>query len=97
MGARKSFEDFVQDQIKKIEQFDCSKSEIKTIIKSAIQYYDLKSEEIIDETESGAAGVLYLASMAEENILTKIVYLSSGNKTGNSLEQVYNSRIVRKH
>ncbi|WP_096199793.1 DUF6407 family protein [Bacillus sp. FJAT-45350] len=97
MKARKSFTEFVEDTIDNMKDFDSNDLNcIRESIRNAIHYYDLKSN--VEETEAGRVEVLYITSMAEENMLLKIVELAvSGNVEQINLESVYESRVVRSH
>ncbi|WP_088103288.1 DUF6407 family protein [Halalkalibacter urbisdiaboli] len=66
---------------------------ITEVIKVAIDYYRLNSTEKVERTETGEVKILYIASMAEENMLTKIVTLIAGEDA--DIESAYNGCIVR--
>ncbi|MCL7748622.1 DUF6407 family protein [Halalkalibacter alkaliphilus] len=98
MSSKKSFEQFVQDMIQKIGDFDSGNhNQIKEIIRKAIDYYDLKTVERVEEVGNKRIETLYLASMAEENMLLKLARIASGNENGIGLEVIYDSSVVRKH
>ncbi|RXJ00351.1 hypothetical protein DS745_12530 [Anaerobacillus alkaliphilus] len=84
--------EFVQVATKNIVQFNPHNMDhLKELTRLAIDQFQLKS---IVKKEEGSE-YLYLASMAEENILAKILELASGKEI--SLEAIYNSQIIRKH
>lgn len=80
MNPKKSFIDFVQDHKEK--------QSIKELISSAITYYELSS--VYNREEE----TLYIASMVEENMLAKIIFLATEGDE-ESIESVYDSRVVR--
>lgn len=93
MSSKKAFTQFVQEAVQKKVNFDSSNMEdIKTIIRLAFKYYELKTYEE-DET-----GTIIIASMIEENILSKIANLASGNHNdGIDIEYVYEGNVVRNY
>ncbi|MFE8699645.1 DUF6407 family protein [Cytobacillus sp. FJAT-54145] len=87
-----SFSEFVKDFNSRVE---INLDHLKKLVRSAIDYYELKSIEKLEETANGKVETLYIASMAEENILSRIVGIATGEDI--SIEEVYDGYIVRKH
>jgi hypothetical protein len=66
--------DFVNEEKGKINNFDSRSFEcIKKIIRQAIDFYNLKSYEEVEETQLGSIRFLHIHSIVEENLLSKIV------------------------
>ncbi|WP_332629624.1 DUF6407 family protein [Halalkalibacter flavus] len=98
MSSKKSFEQFVQDMIHTIGDFDSGNhNQIKEIIRKAIDYYDLRTVERVEEVGNKRIETLYLESMAEENMLLKLARFASGNEGEIGLEVIYDSCVVRRH
>ncbi|MDQ0253498.1 hypothetical protein J2S74_000870 [Evansella vedderi] len=94
MKGKKSIQQFVYDTIAATESFDPNNpNSLKEIIKAVIHYYELKTDSVLE----GKTETLYLASIAEENILTRAAQLAVGDKEDITIEEVYNSQVVRKH
>ncbi|MCD8511686.1 MAG: DUF6407 family protein [Bacillus sp. (in: Bacteria)] len=68
---------------------------VQELVSGAIDYYDLNSKEVIEHTGEKQIKTLYVASIAEENMLTRFVQALSGND--DTIEAIYNGQIVRKH
>ncbi|GAE35496.1 DUF6407 family protein [Halalkalibacter akibai] len=97
MQSRKSFTEFVKETKQSLKEFDPNNDQhIKDIVRKAIQYYDLQSTEKVEDPEKSVE-TLYVASMIEENILSKITELASENSELDSIEALYNGFIIRKH
>lgn len=97
MQSKKAFADFVQDTVVQIKDFQQKNPAcLKQIIREAIAYYQLKTVVKLEETKTGEQEVIYLASAAEETILTKIIEIAS-NDDEISLEALYNSQVIRRH
>ena len=98
MKSKKGLAQFTEEALLHLNIFDAANmSCVKEVIKLAITYYELKSEERVELVEGRNIEVLYLHSMMEENILTKVVELTTGKKDEITIEAVYNGSIVRKH
>jgi hypothetical protein len=97
MKSKKAFSDFVQEARQMSGSNHRDKENIKNIIRRAIDYYGMKTVEKVEETESGRSEVLYLASVAEENMLNRITDVAFGNDGDGGIEAVYEGYIVRKH
>ncbi len=88
--------DFVYTTIEEMCNFDYENLEcIKKVIRKAIDVYNLKSFEEVEETQSGAIRFLYLRSMMEENLLSKIVEVTRNSKTELDIEGVYEGHVIR--
>lgn len=84
--------EFVEQATQNIAEFNPHNREhLKELTRLAIKQFQLKSNE---KTEQGSE-YLYLTSMSEENILFKILELATGEEI--SVEDVYNSQIIRRH
>lgn len=72
------------------------KSNIQEQVKKAINYYKLNSEDIIEQGGDRPVRTLYIASIAEENMLTKFVQILTNNENI-TIESVYDGSIIRRH
>jgi hypothetical protein len=89
---------FVIETIEEINMFDCENMEcIKKVIRKAIDFYNLKSYEEVEETHLGSIRFLHIHSIMEENILTKIVEVSRNSKTELDIEGVYEGHVIREY
>ncbi|MCM3405379.1 MULTISPECIES: DUF6407 family protein [Bacillaceae] len=88
--------DFVIETIEDISMFDYKDLEcIKRVIRKAIDVYNLKSYEELEETQSGVIRFLYIHSMMEENILSKIVEITRNSEIELDIEGVYEGHVIR--
>ncbi|WP_226682949.1 DUF6407 family protein [Sutcliffiella horikoshii] len=93
-----SLKDFVQSTVKAIEHFDQNNIDcIKNVVREAINFYKLNSYEEVEETNEGTRRYLYIHSMMEENLLSKVVELSVGTDRDLYLEEVYQSFVIRQY
>ncbi|OZM56908.1 hypothetical protein CIB95_09055 [Lottiidibacillus patelloidae] len=93
-----NFEDFVIKTVNNISNFDNENMDcIKQVVKEAIACYKLKSYEEIEETKSGAVKILHIHSMAEENLLSKVVQSAIKGDNTYNVEAVYEGRVVREY
>ena len=93
MEQKKSFIQFVEDA-KSGDLYSHSLNQIQDLVQSAIDYYDLKS--FIQLNIAEEKKVLHIVSMAEENILTKIVQIAIGNEDI-TVEFVFEGYVIRRH
>ncbi|QOY36592.1 DUF6407 family protein [Anaerobacillus isosaccharinicus] len=92
----KSLNDFVDETIK----YDFKEDDVeamKDIVRKAVQYFNLKSREEAELIETGFIRVLHLASIIEENLLSKIIELSLKSDSHLSVEEVYEGKVIRKY
>ena len=95
---RTSLKDFVQNTVKAIDHFDKNNMDcIKNIVREAINFYKLNSYKEVEETNEGTRRFLYIHSMMEENLLSKVVELSVGIDRDIFLEEVYQSFVIRQY
>lgn len=93
-----SLKDFVQNTVKAIDHFDKNNMDcIKNVVREAINFYKLNSYEEVEETNEGTRRFLYIHSMMEENLLSKVVELSVGIDRELFLEEVYQSFVIRQY
>ncbi|MBP3950758.1 DUF6407 family protein [Halalkalibacter suaedae] len=86
---KQSFNAFVEASITTIKDFDSTRmSDIRKIIELALNYYDLTTS-IRDKNE------LWIESIVEETILSKITELATGQDL--NIEAVFNGQIVRNY
>ncbi|ADU28816.1 DUF6407 family protein [Evansella cellulosilytica] len=98
MSGKLSINEFVINVTKDRETFNSSDMEqIKEILRLAMSYYELRSKEVNELHEGNHSSVLYLDSIMEENILLKVVEIASHSDDQLSLEQIYESKVVRRH
>ncbi|MBB6454919.1 Na+/phosphate symporter [Salirhabdus euzebyi] len=98
MNKKSSFDQFVQQRILEKKNYNSHNyQDIKDIIKQGIHYYQLNSAEKLHDTEEGKKEVLYIHSMMEENILSKIATLASNNDGEINIEAIYEGYIVRNY
>ncbi|UYO32282.1 DUF6407 family protein [Bacillus halotolerans] len=96
MGA--SITDFVTKTIEEMSSFDRENMEcMKKVIRKAIHFYHLKSYEEVEETHLGSVRFLYVHSMMEENMLSKIVAVTRNGTTDLDIEGVYEGHVVREY
>lgn len=96
MGA--SITDFVTKTIEEMNSFDRENMEcMKKVIRKAIHFYHLKSYEEVEETHLGSVRFLYVHSMMEENMLSKIVAVTRNGTTDLDIEGVYEGHVVREY
>ncbi|MFC4320437.1 DUF6407 family protein [Litchfieldia salsa] len=88
--------DFVNEEKSKINSFDSGNLEcIKRIIRKAIDTYHLKSYEEVEETDIGSIRFLYIHSIVEENLLSKIVEELRNSQEDLNIEGVYEGYVIR--
>lgn len=93
MKSKKQLMDFVRDTIQQIKDFNSNDlNHVKEVIRLAIVYYDLKTFEKFEERE-----ILYIASIIEENMLSKIASLTIANGKESSIEYIYHGYVVRNY
>jgi hypothetical protein len=86
----------VNETISQLENFDYDNLEcIKKVVRKTIDFYKLKSHEEVEKTDLGIIRVLHLHSIAEENLLSKIVEFSLNGDSDLSIEGVYKGHIIR--
>lgn len=90
----KSLNNFVNEAIRNGFKEDDVEA-LKDLIRKAVQYYNLKSREEAELTETGIVRVLHLASIIEENLLSKIIELSQKDNCHVSVEEVYEGKVIR--
>ena len=95
---RTSLKDFVQNTVKAMDRFDKNNMDcIKDVVREATNFYKLNSYEEVEETNEGTTRFLYLHSMMEENLLSKVVEISVGTDRDVYLEEVYQSFVIRQY
>ncbi|MGD6777990.1 DUF6407 family protein [Sutcliffiella horikoshii] len=93
-----SLNDFVQKTVEALDHFDKNNTDcIKDVVREAINFYKLNSYEEVEETNEGTRRFLYIHSMMEENLLSKVVELSVGIDRDLYLEEVYQSFVIRQY
>ncbi|WP_246939525.1 DUF6407 family protein [Bacillus pinisoli] len=93
-----SLHDFIQQQIEMIQGFDSSNNQnIQEVVRKTIKHYQLKSFEELEESSNGTLIYLYIHSMAEENILNRVVTLSTNMNSDMSVEAVYEGKVIRQY
>ncbi|NLP52501.1 DUF6407 family protein [Bacillus sp. RO1] len=93
-----NLKDFVQNTLKDMGHFDKKNTEcMKELVREAIYFYKLNSYEEDEETNEGTMKYLYIHSMMEENLLSKVVGLSMGIDRGFDLEEVYQGCVIREY
>lgn len=90
----KSLNDFVNEAINNDFKEDDIEA-MKDLVRKAVQYFNLKSREEAELTETGFIRVLHLASIIEENLLSKIIELSLKDDSHLSVEEVYEGKVIR--
>jgi hypothetical protein len=89
-----SLNDFVNQAVTK--DFKESDNEaLKGLVRKAVQYFNLKSREETELTEAGIERVLHLASIIEENLLSRIIELSLKGDCHLRVEGVYEGKVIR--
>ncbi|GAE27834.1 hypothetical protein JCM9140_3995 [Halalkalibacter wakoensis JCM 9140] len=97
MKARKSLKVFSDELSKKLRlKGEMDDFVLRKVIREAITYYQLKTFAKVENDGSEDREVLYIASIAEENMLLKLVELLSEDEE-KSMEMIYDSRVVRRH
>ncbi|MGM0845091.1 MAG: DUF6407 family protein [Bacillota bacterium] len=92
-----NFKDFVKNTADQMRHYDKDDPEcIMKLVREAIAFYEMKSREEIEDTRLGKSRFLYIYSMAEENLLTKIVEISKGSSDFD-IEHVYEGRVIREY
>ncbi|MCT8136879.1 hypothetical protein H1D32_03380 [Anaerobacillus sp. CMMVII] len=85
---------FVQDTIESMKDFDPNNRDcLKKVIRIAIDDFKFSSQEKVEELNGQE--VLYIASVVEENLLSKIATLANEEEV--SVEAVYEGHVVRKY
>jgi hypothetical protein len=93
-----NLQDFVQHTIDRMEHFDQQNVDcIKKLVKEAIYFYKLNSYQEVEETKEGTTEFLYIHSMMEENLLSKVVELSMGMDKGLDIEEIYKGCVIREY
>ncbi|KPB05983.1 DUF6407 family protein [Bacillus sp. CHD6a] len=93
-----NLQDFVQHTMVRMEHFDPQNVDcIKKLVKEAIHFYKLNSYQEEEETVEGTTEFLYIHSMMEENLLSKVVELSMGTNKGFDIEEVYKGCVIREY
>ncbi|WP_433745799.1 DUF6407 family protein [Falsibacillus pallidus] len=93
-----SITEFVRMTISEMNGFDKDHKEgIQQIIAKAIEVYQLKSYEEVEDTHEGRVRFIYIDSMMEENMLAKIIDVSTEGDPDWTIESVYDSRVIREY
>ncbi|MDG5785973.1 DUF6407 family protein [Evansella sp. AB-P1] len=91
-----NLQDFVNETINEIENFDTKNEEcIKEVVRKAIVFYKLHSYEEIEETDEGTICLIYLHSIIEENLLSKIVAFAIDSDVHLDVEGLYQGKVIR--
>lgn len=93
MKQKKPFTHFVNDVTKGRMNFQ-TRENMQDFIQLAIEHYELKSFIKFNILESKK--VLYIASIAEENTLTKLVQLAMDDENV-TIESVFEGYVIRRH
>ncbi|APH06178.1 DUF6407 family protein [Bacillus weihaiensis] len=89
-----TFEEFVRMTIESLDTFNPkSMKDQKIILKEAIHQYKLKSNVTLEAGKE----VLYLYSMAEENMLNRISELASSSFEVGNVEELFEGAVVRRY
>ncbi|WP_139365128.1 DUF6407 family protein [Litchfieldia alkalitelluris] len=92
----KNLFDFLKETIGEIEDFNENNLEsLREIVRKTIKFYQMKSFEETEETDKGKISFLHIHSMAEENLLTKIVEIALNSEK--DIEFAYQGNIIRKY
>ncbi|OLO25244.1 hypothetical protein BTR23_25115 [Alkalihalophilus pseudofirmus] len=95
---KKNIDQFVRETISHTKHFDINNiNHIKEVVRYALSYYELKSYVEIENIEIGTIEYLYLHSMAEENLLSKVVQQSLNSNKSYSIEDIYQGYVIRRH
>lgn len=87
---------FVQATIQQMDAFQKeNKDHLKKLLTLGINQFQFKSSVKKETIPSGNYEVLYLASMAEENLLVKILELATEKEV--DIEEIFEGNIVRRH
>ncbi|MFD1738024.1 DUF6407 family protein [Bacillus salitolerans] len=93
-----NFKDFVKKTTEEMDYFDHNDLDcFKELVTEAIGFYKLKSYEETEDTKAGNMKYLYVHSMAEENLLSKIIELAITSNKSFGVEDVYEGRIIREY
>ncbi|WP_216831816.1 DUF6407 family protein [Alkalihalobacterium elongatum] len=95
---KKNIEQFVNEVTSHINEVnEVDMSNIKEVVRKAISYYELKSYEEREQTKQGTSDYLYIHSMIEENMLSKIVTRTINDGNDHYIEEVYQGCVIRRH
>ncbi|MBM7663091.1 hypothetical protein JOC85_003917 [Bacillus mesophilus] len=93
-----NLEDFIKEYKGSIKNFNPSNIEhLRSMITSGVDSFNLKSFEEVEDIEGEDRSFLYVHSMAEENLLTKMIQLSFDHNSELTIEDVYQGRIIRQY
>jgi hypothetical protein len=89
---------FIREQKGKLENFNPSSlAHLRNMVTLGIDSFKLKSYEEVEKINHEETRFLYVNSMAEENLLTKMIQLSFEHESELTIEDVYKGRIIRKY
>ncbi|WP_078553645.1 DUF6407 family protein [Bacillus alkalicellulosilyticus] len=98
LNAMINIQQFVKDSIETITSYQSdNKENVKHIVKSALKTFPLKSHEQTEVVANQEVVIIYLHSIMEENILTKIVQEASENMENLDIEALYEGRVIRNY
>ncbi|MCA1031152.1 DUF6407 family protein [Bacillus timonensis] len=90
--------DFVKNTIAGINNYEKDNLECnRELVRKAIEFYKMQSYEEVETTEQGTTKLLHVRSMAEENLLSKIVDIALERENECGIEEVYESRVIREY
>lgn len=90
--------DFVTKTIEDMSLFDCENMEsLKKVMRKAIDCYHLKSYEEVEKTDLESVRFLYIHSIMEENMLSKMIVVLRNGKTDLDIEGVYEGHVIREY
>ncbi|MDG4657299.1 DUF6407 family protein [Ectobacillus antri] len=93
-----NLENFVKQTIAEIDNYDKEHLKcIRQVVAKAIDFYKFKSYERMEETVQGLVPFIYIYSMAEENLLSKIAGFAAGSDRDFDIEEVYEGRVIREY
>jgi hypothetical protein len=93
-----NLEDFIKEQKDKIVNFNPSNLDhLRNMVTLGIDSFKLKSFEEVEDMNGENSNFLYVHSMAEENLLTKIIQLSFDYESELTIEDVYHGQIIRQY
>ncbi|MBP1944386.1 hypothetical protein J2Z26_004173 [Bacillus luteolus] len=86
----------MSETIENTKYFDSSNREcVQGLIRKAINFYKLNSYEEIEETNAGNIHTIHIASMIEENLLSKVVEHSMNSERDIDIEDIYKGKVYR--
>ncbi|MEB1809300.1 MAG: DUF6407 family protein [Bacillaceae bacterium] len=95
---KKHIDQFVRETTSRMTEFNVKNNDhLKKVIREALAYYEMKSHEEVEETEQGTIEYLYIHSMIEENLLSKVITQTINDDFDHSIEEIYQGYVIRRH